>query len=67
VAAELIVVDTARRLEVPAQRWDERVLNDGSTHRVFKRYLTGPQLAEEIGGTVRLDGQWFVAAVSARR
>ncbi len=62
VADELIVVDTARRADLPAERWDARVLNDGSTHRVFKRYLSGPQLAGEIGGEVLLDGQWFVAA-----
>jgi demethylmenaquinone methyltransferase/2-methoxy-6-polyprenyl-1,4-benzoquinol methylase len=65
VAGELIVVDTARRPEVPAERWDERVLNDGSTHRVFKRYLSGPELAGEIGGEVLLDGRWFVAARAA--
>ena len=67
VAPELIVVDTAQRPGVPAERWDERTLNDGSTHRVFKRYLSGTQLAEEIGGSVLLDGDWFVAALSARR
>ncbi len=66
VADELVVVDTARRPDVPAERWDERVLNDGSTHRVFKRFLNGSELAEEIGGTVLLDGRWFVAALSAR-
>lgn len=66
VAAELIVVDTARRPGVPAERWDRRVLDDGSTHRVFKRFLSGPRLAEEIGGTVLLDGRWFVAALSVR-
>jgi ubiquinone/menaquinone biosynthesis C-methylase UbiE len=67
VARELIVVDTAQRPDVPSERWDERTLNDGSGHRVFKRYLSGPQLAEEIGGTVLLDGRWFVAGLSARR
>ncbi len=67
VAGELIVVDTAKRPGVPAERWDERVLNDGSEHRVFKRYLSADQLAEEIGGSVLLDGRWFVAALSAWR
>lgn len=64
VADELIVVDTARRPDVPAERWDQRVLNDGSSHRVFKRFLGAEQLAEEIDGTVLLDGHWFVAALS---
>jgi ubiquinone/menaquinone biosynthesis C-methylase UbiE len=65
VAGELIVVDTAQRPDTPAERWDERRLNDGSAHRVFKRFLSATQLAEEISGTVLLDGRWFVAAMSS--
>jgi len=56
------VVDSAPRPGVPAELWQERVLNDGSRHRVFKRYLTAAQLAGEIGGQPLLDGRWFVAA-----
>lgn len=67
VAAELVVVDSARRPDVPAEGWQWRVLNDGSRHRVYKRYLTGPQLAEELGGQVLLDGSWFVAVRARRR
>jgi ubiquinone/menaquinone biosynthesis C-methylase UbiE len=67
VAPELVVVDTARREGRPAEHWEERVLDDGSTHRVYKRYFTGPQLAAELGGgRVLHDGTWFVA-VAARR
>ena len=62
VGRELVVVDTARRPGVAAEEWQERVLGDGSHHRVFKRFLTGPQLATEIGGEVLLEGSWFVAA-----
>jgi SAM-dependent methyltransferase len=62
VSAELVVVDTARRPRVPAEQWQERVLNDGSRHRVYKRYLSAGQLAAEIGGQPMLDGAWFVAA-----
>jgi len=65
VARELVVVDSAKRDEVPAEAWQERVLNDGSSHRVFKRYLSGQQLAAEIEGEVLLDGTWFVAARAA--
>jgi SAM-dependent methyltransferase len=61
-ADELVVVDTALREGVKPERWEERVLNDGSRHRVFKRFLTGPGLADELGGEVLLDGTWFVAA-----
>lgn len=67
VASELVIVDTARRPGTPSQRWDERALNDGSRHRVFKRFLTAAELAEEIDGEIILDGAWFVAAGSVRR
>jgi hypothetical protein len=42
------------------------VLNDGSRYRIYKRYLTAAQLADEIGGEVKLDGTWFVAARRSR-
>jgi SAM-dependent methyltransferase len=62
VAPELIVIDSALRPGVEPEQIQERVLNDGSRHRVFKRYLTADQLASEIGGEVLLAGAWFVAA-----
>jgi ubiquinone/menaquinone biosynthesis C-methylase UbiE len=61
VAPELVVVDSAARPGT-TDGWQERRLNDGSTHRVFKRYLGAAQLAREIGGEPLLDGDWFVAA-----
>jgi ubiquinone/menaquinone biosynthesis C-methylase UbiE len=60
VAGELVVVDTARRAGVEPERWEERVLNDGSRHRVFKRYLSGAQLAAELGAETLFEGSWFV-------
>jgi demethylmenaquinone methyltransferase/2-methoxy-6-polyprenyl-1,4-benzoquinol methylase len=62
VAGEIVVVDTARRQDRPAEGWEERVLNDGSRHRVFKRYMSADQLAGELGGEALFDGRWFVAA-----
>lgn len=62
VARELVVVDSALRPGVAPEEEQERVLNDGSRHRVFKRYLAAGRLAEEIGGQLLLDGTWFVAA-----
>jgi SAM-dependent methyltransferase len=62
VADELIVIDSALRIGVDPEQWQERILNDGSRHRVYKRYLTGPQLADELGGQSLFDGTWFVAA-----
>ncbi len=64
LAPELVVVDSAPRPGIAAAGWQERVLNDGSRHRVYKRYLSGAQLAEEIGGKSIFDGQWFAAARS---
>jgi len=62
VASELIVIDSALRPGVESDQWQERILNDGSRHQVYKRYLAGEQLAEEIGGEVLMNGRWFVVA-----
>ena len=56
------MVDSARRPGVDPEQLQDRVLNDGSRHRVYKRYFTGDDLAAELGGDVLLDGAWFVAA-----
>jgi demethylmenaquinone methyltransferase/2-methoxy-6-polyprenyl-1,4-benzoquinol methylase len=61
VASELVVADSALREGVEPVQWQERVLNDGSRHQVYKRYFTGSGLAEELGGgEVLHDGPWFV-------
>jgi SAM-dependent methyltransferase len=62
VARQLIVVDSALRPGVAPEESQTRILNDGSSHRVYKRYLTGAGLAEEIDGEILLEGTWFVAA-----
>jgi ubiquinone/menaquinone biosynthesis C-methylase UbiE len=62
LAGELIVIDSAWRPGIEPEQWQERVLNDGSRHRVYKRYLSGQQLAGELGGQALLDGTWFSAA-----
>ena len=61
VASELVVVDAARRADVPAEGWPERVLADGTTYRVYKRFFGGAELAAELGGLEVLhEGRWFV-------
>lgn len=60
VAPELLVVDSAQRPGVEREQVQERVLNDGSRHRVYKRYLGAAQLAGETGSEVLFDGAWFV-------
>jgi demethylmenaquinone methyltransferase/2-methoxy-6-polyprenyl-1,4-benzoquinol methylase len=62
VATELVVVDAALRPELVPELWEERLLNDGSHHQIYKRYFTADQLADEIDGAALLDGEWFVAA-----
>ncbi|HYH90166.1 MAG TPA: class I SAM-dependent methyltransferase [Solirubrobacteraceae bacterium] len=62
VASELVVVDAALRPDHEPVEWQERVLNDGSRHSVFKRYFSAEGLAAELGGGEVLHaGPWFVA------
>jgi SAM-dependent methyltransferase len=62
VGAELVVVDSALRDGVDPEEWQERLLTDGSRHRVYKRYFTAAGLADELGGgRVLMAGRWFVA------
>ena len=57
------MVDSARREDAGAEEWQERVLDDGSRHRVYKRFFTGAELAGELGdGEVLHEGRWFVVA-----
>ena len=53
----------AARRVCEAEEWQERVLNDGTRHRVYKRYFTGAGLADELGGgdgaARRRAGSWW--------
>ena len=61
VAPELVVVASVPGAEDPLERYEERILNDGSRWTVFKRVFTGAQLAAELGGgEVLHEGRWFV-------
>ena len=62
VGRELVVVDSALRPGEPAEAWQERLLGDGSRHRVYKRWFTAVGLAAELGGraTTLHAGRWFV-------
>jgi ubiquinone/menaquinone biosynthesis C-methylase UbiE len=63
VGSELVVVDSALRDGVEPEEWQERILDDGSRHTVYKRFFTGDGLADELGGRARVlfAGRWFVA------
>jgi ubiquinone/menaquinone biosynthesis C-methylase UbiE len=61
VGRELVVADASRAHSDVAETMQERVLNDGSQWRVYKRWFTGADLATELGGgDVLHDGRWFV-------
>jgi hypothetical protein len=44
----------------PHARWEERVLENGSTWQVFKRVFEPEALATELGGEVLRANDWFV-------
>jgi demethylmenaquinone methyltransferase/2-methoxy-6-polyprenyl-1,4-benzoquinol methylase len=65
VAPELVVVDSALRVDVADEEHQERILNDGSRWEVYKRYFSPQGLAAELGGgETLLAGRWFVAVRS---
>jgi len=68
VAPELIVVDSAVRPDHEREEVQERILNDGSTYEVYKRYFDGGELARELGGgTVVHQSDWFVMVATEQR
>ena len=65
IAPALIVLDAKLRDDVEPEQMQERVLNDGSSHHVWKRYFTAAQLSKELGGgRVVFEGRWFVMVES---
>ncbi len=66
-APNLLIVDAAWHEGVEPESTQDRVLNDGSRHKVYKRYFTGAQLAAEMrASSVLHEGRWFVAALRSR-
>lgn len=67
IAPTLVVFDAMLHDDVEPEQIQERTLNDGSSHRVFKRYFTASQLSSELGdGRVLFEGRWFVMVSSNR-
>jgi SAM-dependent methyltransferase len=61
VASEVVIVDAALRADIGREQVQRRVLNDGSEHRVYKRWFDAPALVDELGGGETLHaGRWFV-------
>ena len=62
VASHFLIVDAAWRDGFEAEQVQERLLNDGSRHTVYKRYFTPDQMVAELGhGSVLHAGRYFVA------
>ena len=67
VAPELVVVDASRTHSDVDETWAPRVLSDGSSWEVYKRWFTPTELLAELGGgDVLLAGSWFVVVRSVR-
>jgi ubiquinone/menaquinone biosynthesis C-methylase UbiE len=65
VSHGLVVVDSARQPNAPGEQQQERLLNDGSRHSVYKRFFEGRDLLAELGGGELLHcGRWFVVAAT---
>ena len=62
VGRELVVVASVRGEGDDLERWEERLLNDGSRWVVYKRVFTGPDLAAELGGEIMYRSRYFLIA-----
>lgn len=65
VARQILIIDAALREDVAPEQEQERVLRNGSRHKVYKRYFTPAQLISELGGgNVLYAARWFVAVLA---
>lgn len=65
VAPELVVCDAALRPDREREEMQERILEDGSSRQVYKRFFGAEELAAELGGgEVIFAGDWFVVVRS---
>ena len=64
VAPELMIVGSRLQSDEEPERWDERVLNDGTRWRVFKRVFHPDVLARELDGRVLHQSHYFVMVCS---
>lgn len=67
VAGELVVTDASVGHSAVGEEWSRRVLEDGSSWEVYKRWFTPDGLLAELGGGETLyAGKWFLVARSRR-
>jgi ubiquinone/menaquinone biosynthesis C-methylase UbiE len=60
VAPELVIVGSRLQPGEEPERWDERVLKDGTRWRVYKRVFDPEALARELDGRVLHRSRYFV-------
>ncbi len=60
VASELVVLGSRLQAGERPERWDERVLGDGTRWQVFKRVFVPDELAAELEGRVLHESRYFV-------
>jgi hypothetical protein len=62
-----VIVDASIEHSEVEEEWSERVLLDGSTWEVYKRWFSSHGLLEELGGGEVLHaGRWFLVVRSPR-
>ena len=67
VAAELVLADASIEHSTVDEEWSRRVLQDGSSWEVYKRWFTPAGLLDELGGgDVLYAGAWFLVVRSPR-
>jgi demethylmenaquinone methyltransferase/2-methoxy-6-polyprenyl-1,4-benzoquinol methylase len=67
VAPELVLVDASIGHSAVAEEWSRRVLQDGSSWEVYKRWFSPEGLLGELGaGDVLYAGTWFLVVRSPR-
>jgi ubiquinone/menaquinone biosynthesis C-methylase UbiE len=64
LAPELVIVASRLQSGEEAERWDQRVLNDGTRWKVYKRVFVPEDLARELGGRVLHENRHFVVVRS---
>jgi ubiquinone/menaquinone biosynthesis C-methylase UbiE len=61
VAGELVVIGSIHHEGEQPERWEERLLKDGTRWTVYKRVFDPDALADELGdGEILHAGRWFV-------
>jgi demethylmenaquinone methyltransferase/2-methoxy-6-polyprenyl-1,4-benzoquinol methylase len=67
VAPELVLADASLEHSQVDEEWSRRILEDGSSWEVFKRWFTPSGLLDELGGgDVLYAGTWFLVVRSSR-